>query len=206
MAIRQQTTYQRYLLDIVALYQTHPDLKAYLELLLSIFTIILFALFAIRPTLVTIGQLLTQINEKKQTLAALTKKADDLATAQNLLQKDSELVTLLDTAVPQKPLPAQFIRQVEGLAQKDQVQLVNSRLGETPLAQKNPTPSGNTNANLEVTITAQSTTYDALNTFTKDLENLLRPIAAENVAQEITKINEVTFNLTYTGLVPYIPQ
>lgn len=202
MAIKPQTTYQRYLLDIMALYQTRPDIKAYLELLLSIFTIILFAIFAIRPTLVTVGTLLTEINAKKETLAQLTEKANNLATAQNLLQQQRPNIDLLNKAIPTSAEPESYVRQIEGIAQKDNVAITSTKTGEIPLVtlQKETKPS----SSFEITITAKSASYKEISDFASDIENLLRPASLQTVSEILNQVVDTKdFILNYTAIIPY---
>lgn len=205
MAIKQKTTYQKYMLDILALYQTRPDLKAYLELLLSIFTITLFAVFAIRPTLVTVGELLTEINTKKETLATLTQKADNLATAQNLMQKQQKNIDLLNLAIPASPLPQSYVRQIEGLAQKDQITITNSKTGEVKLASTQKATTGQDS--FEVSFSGKSPSYSAIAQFALDIENLLRPSSPTTVTESLTKTeNSNDFTLNYSANIPFTNQ
>lgn len=193
------------MLDILALYQTRPDLKAYLELLLSLFTITLFAVFAIRPTLVTVGQLLTEINTKKETLAALTQKADNLAVAQNLMQTQQKNIDLLNLAIPSSPLPQNYIRQIEGLAQKDQIEITNSKTGEVKLSSNQKVVPGQNS--FEVSFSGKSVSYSAVAQFAKDVENLLRPASPTGVTESLTQLEDSSnFILNYSANIPYVNQ
>ncbi len=203
MATKPKTTYQKYLLDIAALYQTRPDIKAYLELLLSIFTITLFAIFAIRPTLVTVGTLLTEINAKKGTLQELTEKANNLAIAQNLLQEQRENIDLLNKAIPSSAEPESYVRQIEGIALKDNVVITSTKTGEIPLV----TPQNQTQQpsnSFEISISAKSPSYKEISDFAKDVENLLRPASPQTVSEILNEaIESKDFILNYTAIIPY---
>jgi hypothetical protein len=50
--------YRAYFLNIYNLYKQRPDLRMFLEILLSLGAIAIFAAFAVRPTALTIVQLM----------------------------------------------------------------------------------------------------------------------------------------------------
>ena len=97
--------YKEFFLNISALYKQKADLRAFLEIVLSITTVIVFLLFALKPTALTIINLLQQISEKRQTLAALTQKVTDLQTASTLLDQNQNILPDIDNAVPTYPTP-----------------------------------------------------------------------------------------------------
>ena len=92
--------YKNYFQDIRIFYEQRQDVKIFLEILLSLATIILFSIFAIRPTLLTIGQLLTEIQNKEVTVAKLNEKIENLKTAQVVYESSGGVLSLLDTAIP----------------------------------------------------------------------------------------------------------
>ena len=91
MALGWRGSYSRYkefFLNITALYKKKAELRAFLEIILSLSTIIIFLLFALKPTVITIVSLLQQIKEKQATLSGLTQKVSDLQKASSLLQQN----------------------------------------------------------------------------------------------------------------------
>jgi len=109
---------QKYIYDIVALYRRRADLRAYLELLLSIATIGVFALMALRPTVLTISNLLTEINTKEETSKQMDQKIQNLQTAQSILSQQKNNIAILASAVPTSPDLASYVRQIEGVAKR----------------------------------------------------------------------------------------
>ena len=175
--------YRRYFFDIVSLYKRRQDLKAFLEILLSIGTITLFVGLAIRPTVVTISQLLTEIKNKEETIAQMDTKIKNLQIAQSLLTQNVNQIALLETAVPAKPIPEQELRQIEGLAKKSGVSILTLGSGEVALIGE--ASAAKVAAELKAlpekgkyfTITGSFTgDFSSLLSFLKDLENLRRPI------------------------------
>lgn len=189
--------YQKYVLNIMALYKQRPDLKAYLELLLSLMTVAFLTIFAIKPTVVTIGDLLTKINSEQITSDQLNTKIKNLGVAQKLYNSNTGTILLLNQAVPTNPDVATYIRQTEGALNRDQVKPVNITVGEVSL-------TAATESGLISVTTSSSGTYTSLTSFLKDVESLLRPafiakLDLVNLVQEGAK----TLNLTVTAHAPY---
>src|SRR4030042_1069686 len=62
-------------------YSQRPNLKAYLELFLSLITVVVFGVFAIRPTIITIGKLLKEIKAKEETVVIMNQKIENHKTS-----------------------------------------------------------------------------------------------------------------------------
>lgn len=192
----QYFRYREYFLNILDLYKRRADLRAFVEIILSISTITIFLVFALKPTALTIISLVKEINEKRATLETLNQKINDLATAQTVYAKNKNLIPSVDVAVSTKPNPDVFSKQVIGLAAKDSVNILGLSIEQVTLVGK-ATPK-KTSADLKplpgsahempVTINAQGD-YPALLTFLGDLENL----------KIISKIDSVSFSTSLTS-------
>ena len=172
------TRYREFFLNITALYKKKADLRAFLEIILSLSTITIFLLFALKPTVLTIISLLQQIKEKQSTLSALTQKVNDLQVADSLLQQNQSFIPDIDTAVPTIPNPDIFSEQVLGLAAKDSTDILGISINQTTLV---GTPTGSSPSGLEplpgnakempFSISVRGA-FPNLISFIKDLENL----------------------------------
>ena len=179
---KEYSRYRKYFSDIVSLYQQKEQLRTYLEILLSLATIVVFVLLALRPTVLTISQLLREIREKEDLVAQMNKKIDNLQTAQNLAIQEAVAISLLTSAVPDSPTPETFIRQLEGIAKQRGVRVLGFSVGEAVLfgEEKKATkkdsdeqfPGGGEGVMISVSIAGD---YPTLNSFLSDLENLRRP-------------------------------
>jgi len=127
------TRYKGFFLNISALYKKRPDIRAFLEIILSLSTVTVFLLFALKPTAVTIINLLQQIKERKETLSVLTQKVDDLQTASNIIQQNQNYIPDINIAIPDAPNPDIFSEQVEGLAAKNTVNILGISVNHVPL-------------------------------------------------------------------------
>ena len=136
MAIIQNTSqvFRNYAKNLAVVYNRRKDVRAYMELLLSISVIIGFGLFAIKPTLLTIIELNKQINAKEETLSLLDQKIDALEEAQGIFSRNRDLVELLSTAVPNSPFPVRYSRQLEGLSKRAGTSIISVSTGEAVLS------------------------------------------------------------------------
>lgn len=221
MAVNLRTDYvrsQRYLTDIVALYKRRPDLKAFMEILLSLGTIGVFAMFALRPTLLTISNLLTEIKSKEETIAQMDEKLGNLSIAQQILQQQKPVIDLLKDAVPTDSKLDAYIRQVEGLISRNSLQVFALSSGEITLIGNKTIPPTATTQNQEISEAdfpasaipievnlAVSGGYPSIAAFLNNLSNLRRPILFDSVNFATTQVeNGQTLVLTVGGRIPYI--
>jgi hypothetical protein len=192
------TRYREFFLDISALYKKRADLRAFLEIILSLSTITIFLLFALKPTVITIIDLLQQIKGERVTLAALTQKVSNLQIAGGIL-KNQSFIPNIDIAVPTSPNPDILSGQILGLAAKNSVSILGISVDQTTLVgsttTKNsrglkPLPGEAKEMSFSISIKG---TYPNLILFIKDFENL-----------RITKIIDtlaISSSVTDKGLV-----
>jgi hypothetical protein len=127
------TRYKEFFLNISALYEKRPDVRAFLEIILSLSTVIIFLIFALKPTAITIVDLLQQIKERKETLSALTQKVTDLKTVNTIVQQNQDYISDIDSAIPAIPNPDILSEQIEGLAAKNSIEILGISVNQIPL-------------------------------------------------------------------------
>lgn len=222
MASWQQSyqIYRKYVRSLSLLYQKRQDVRAFTELLLSVSVISIFGIFAIKPTLVTLAQLNTDIAGKRDTIDKLDAKIQALTQAQSNFDTNQSLIKYVDTAIPSNPSPIVYARQIEGLAQKDGVYLVSSNTkgvsikGGSPSDTQSSTDTGNaqdqlidsfptTSQSYKVSVNL-SGDYNQTVNFVRDLESLRWPIYEDDFQTRISQGDlpgEII--LTVDGRVPY---
>lgn len=216
MAMGWRDQYQRYrefFLNIEVLYKKRADLRAFVELILSISTVVIFLNFALKPTALTIISLYNDIQEKKATIAALDQKIANLGTASDLLNQYQNAIPDIDISVGDTPRPDTISQQLEGLAAKDSVTLMGISIGELTLVGTAPalktgtelTPMPDNAKSMDLSMSVKGD-YPSLIAFIKDFENLrtivkmdVMGINASTVGTESTIINVVTGRAPYTG-------
>ena len=172
------TRYKEFFLNITALYKKKAELRAFLEIILSLSTIIIFLLFALKPTVITIVSLLQQIKEKQATLSGLTQKVSDLQKASSLLQQNRASIQNINIAVPSLAKPNILAGQVLGLAAKNSVEILGFSINQITLVGTSasrstsdfkPLPGSAKEMPFSVSIRGP---YPNLIAFIKDFENL----------------------------------
>jgi Tfp pilus assembly protein PilO len=215
MALGWKGSYYRYkefFLNISALYREKADLRAFLEIVLSIVTAIVFLLFALKPTALTIISLLQQIKEEKQTLSVLTQKINDLGTANTLLTQNQNILQNIESAVSNLPNPDVLSKQVLGLGLKNSVEVLGiainrvTLVGEMP-AQKTSKEIKTLPENayeMPFSISVKGN-YQSLINFIKDVENLRISLIIDNLG--ITSSNTDSGRVivaVISGRVPFL--
>ncbi|MDP3994652.1 MAG: hypothetical protein Q8P91_02390 [bacterium] len=196
---KEYLRYKSFFLSISDLYRKKRDLRMYLEILLSLATISFFGVFALRPTLLTISQLVVEIKSKKETIAIMNIKIKNLESAQQILLQETYRLPLLDTSVFDTPKPEVIARQFEGLSNKNIVKISGLSFEKTTLK---PLPENSEAINLTVSAAGS---YQGLYSFLKDVENLRIPVQIDTFQIGTAKAEDKTFlTLAISGRIPYL--
>lgn len=102
-------------------FYTKPIAVVSFELLLSLGLVIFLGIFAIKPTLTTMSDLIKEIDDKKALNEQLTKKIAALGTAQTLYLSLEDKLPLLDEAIPSQPELIKSLKIIEKLATENNV-------------------------------------------------------------------------------------
>lgn len=204
--------YRSYFLNIVSVYKQRRDLKVFLELLLSLTTISFFAVFALKPTLLTVVELLKEIKAKEETVENMNTKIQNLQQAQTLYIEEEARITLLETAIPNNPTPDFFVRQIEGLASSYPINLLGITIGEVTLLGKEkevrlknelqPLPEESKGISFSISIAGS---YQGLVNFLAALEDMRRPVIIDALNVLSPQVEETdNLVLVVTGRTPYL--
>ncbi len=204
--------YKEFYLNIAALYKKRADLRAFLEIVLSIIVVIIFSLFAIKPTALTIINLVKQIKAEKQTIADLNQKIDALTKAGSLLSQNSTKLKDIGIAVSSAPSPDIFAKQIQGLSSKDGVNLSGLSINEVVLigtpkisrSSKDLKPLPEKANEMEFSIRINGS-YTNINSFLKDLENLMvvNTIDTFTINSSVNDSGRIIMAII-SGRVPYL--
>lgn len=209
-----RTNYMRYrgvFLNLVSKYKKRDDVKVYLELLLSLATISVFAVFALRPTLLTISTLIREIDAKKETIQQMDSKIEDIQDAQRLYDRNRSNINLLTIAIPSTADPDIILRQIEGAVSQSSVGVRELKLGEMVIIRSAKTgqesANSNTSAAANEILFNISTTADYINLLglVTVLENLRKPfdIKSANFTYKQDE-NEEVLTLTVEAGIPIV--
>lgn len=212
------SVYKKYLQNIIILYKKRQDIQVFTELILSLSAIGFFSIFAIRPTLLTIGKLQTEIKGKEETITTMDQKIKDLIVAQDLFEREKNKIALLNQAVPNEPEPQIYVRQIEGLAKKAGVRIVNMNVDKVDLINQEPEPQTEITSQVvakeipypqnakDVRVSLSVTSdYNSLKSFLNELETTRRPILIDSFNFGIAEgEQDIELVLSITGRIPFI--
>lgn len=183
----------------------------FLEILLSLATISIFSLLALRPTVITIAGLIKEIETKKETVSRMDEKIQKLAQAQDLYDREIRRVQLLATSVPKEPSPVAFVRQIEGLSGKHSVSILAMSLKEVTLIGDGEIKQVETPESVprdgagELPFAINTTaSFPSLFNYLTDLEKTRRPVKLDSLTIKSTEAEEgKTLLLVVEGQIPY---
>jgi len=180
--------YHRYFTDLSRFYQSKKA-KTYLGIILSLLTTTFFVVFAIKPTLVTIAQLIKQTKDQKEVEASLEKKINSLSQAQNEYLAVEPNLSLLEDALPQEPQAPLLIKQLEALASQNNVSIDRLRINEFNLKKNSPPQSEKQPLTFSFAAIGD---YANLKAFLSSLANLRRIVLVESFSFQKKGVGEKT--------------
>lgn len=118
----------------------NPVAQVSFELFLTIGLVIFLGIFAIKPTIQTMSELIKEIENKEKLEQQLTQKIAALQTAQAELITIKPLLPALDEAIPSNPEIIRSAKIIEKMATDSKVVIRSMGLSEVP----NDAPEGTT--------------------------------------------------------------
>lgn len=201
--------YFRYFVDVKSLYRQRKVI-VYTGITLTLVAISFFSLFAIKPTVTTIVSLTKEIEEKKSIEQKLQVKINSLSAAQSNYASLTNLLEVIDEALPTEPLLTDVAYYFEYLTQKNNltVRSINYDpiriIGAPQINKKNPTTETLNSLNFSLSGTGK---YEDIVNLFKDLDNTRRVILIESLTFNGGQIEETpTLNFTATGKIFYLPK
>jgi Tfp pilus assembly protein PilO len=188
-------------------FYNRPVARVSVELLLTLCTILFFALFAIRPTLLTMSDLIKEIEDKRTLDTQLSQKIAALSSAQSEYLGAEDRLAVLDEALPSKPGIIEVVKTIEKIASNRNVAITSLNITEVPQEPTEPPPFDKTsrqNISLAITITGD---YLTIRQFIEEIKNVRRSfvidtvVFATNQEQGITTLRAtITLSLPYFGV------
>ncbi|MFH1602062.1 MAG: type 4a pilus biogenesis protein PilO [Candidatus Shapirobacteria bacterium] len=111
-------------------YRYQEEIWRSLEALLTLSTVILLSIFAIRPTVQAISGLVSEIRNKEELSLKMKKKIDQMIEAQTTYAQVQQEVFLIDQYYPYLPQLTEGLVQLTGLAQQEGLKINNLRLSQ----------------------------------------------------------------------------
>lgn len=169
---------------------------SYVYIILTLFTLSFFGIFAIMPTLSTITSLKKQKADNELVYENLKTKLANLERLDNLYAQNQAQIQRVDDAIPATAQIPSVVRKIETLAQQHGLFITSistGSIGVYPVAQKNP-PIYSYTLNMSLVGNPQS-----INTFIADVINFDRIIGIDSIGSGAT--NEENSEVTISGKV-----
>ncbi len=125
-------TKQEQLAKILIDFYQKPVARVSIELILSIIVVVFFAIFAIRPTLITMADLIKEIADKKELDQQMDLKLASLYTAQEQYEQYQAKFYLLDEAIPRQFDVVKSLKKFEKIAGEGELVINQISLAEVP--------------------------------------------------------------------------
>ena len=188
-------------------FYANPVAKASLELFLTIGLVLFLGAFAIRPTIVTMSDLLKEIETKTELDESLTKKVAALQTAQTQYLNIEEKLPLLDTAIPEQPEIILSTKIIEKVAAESNIVINNMGIAILPEDSDETVPfTQKSKENLTISLNVIGD-YVSIRNFVETLRNSRKSFVIESVVfslQEDRGDKKLSANITvatpYFGL------
>lgn len=204
--------YKELFLNVSSLYKKRADLRAFLEMVLSIIAIMIFSVFAIKPTVITIIDLNKQIKEEKEVINTLNQKISNLQKAKSTFEQNKSSLEKIETAISSYPSPEIFVLQIKGIAARNNVDLVGLTIDDLVLIGENKKavsskgyvalPEGAKEMNYSINVRGN---YTEIVNFLKEMENMRVISLMDNVtiSSSVTDSNRIIVAII-SGRVPFL--
>jgi hypothetical protein len=193
---------RKMLAQLMNLYQEKPSIQMFIEGFLTVGAITIFVAFAIRPTLTTIGKLLSEIREKEAVAMKLDDKISAISLAQDNYRNAGDLINFLSDYIPETPQIDRATIVWETLSKNSQVSMVALNGGPVTITNSDGL-SIPTTFPLKLSFEG---TYEALSNFINASEDSGRPIVPREMSIRVVDEIPDTLNLQITGDVVYFPR
>lgn len=161
-----------------------PVAQVSTELFLTIGAVIFFALFAIRPTLVTMSDLVSELEQKRTLDGQLSQKIASLSSLQGQYVAIQNQAQVLDQAFPNTPDTIYVLKTIEKLASDNRLAITALQISQVPsssdtdISQLDAEQISRQTFSLSVTVVGE---YESIKNFIADLINSRRIMTVEAI-------------------------
>ncbi|HEX7018151.1 MAG TPA: type 4a pilus biogenesis protein PilO [Patescibacteria group bacterium] len=174
-------TKRQQLMNTLTEFYQRPVAQASLELFLSICAVLFFAIFAIRPTLLTMSDLIKEIEDKRELSQKLDQKVAALASAQNELLSVQDRLQVVDQALPSEPKLLESLSYLEKIASDQQLVIENLTVATLPEESGRNRSARTGRKNYTINFTVQGD-YPTIKRYLDQVLNVRRAFVIETVA------------------------
>jgi Tfp pilus assembly protein PilO len=193
---------------VLAQFYQKPVAQVSSQLVFSIVAVIVFAVFAIRPTLLTMSDLIKELDDKQALNQALTQKVAALSSAQTEYTNSQDRLFILDEAIPPNPRFGEAVAIVEKIASENSLLIETIQAKTVPKEDSTATGSAEkTRLSTPIVVTVQGD-YPKIRRFVTELQNTRRLLVIDSVIFNVSDTRSqkvlraiITINIQYFGSV-----
>lgn len=168
-------------------FYNQPVAKVSLELFLSIGAVIFFAIFAIRPTILTMSDLIKEIEDKRKLDTQLAQKVASLSSVQTEYLNLQSRLGVLDVAIPSTPNLEEVLKILEKVASDQKLVISSIQVNEIPNQEDAEVPfEQKVRQNLTININVTGD-YQTIRNFVEQLRNSQRAFIVEKISFTVSE-------------------
>ncbi len=168
------------------------------ELFFTIAATIFFAIFAIKPTILTMTELIKEIEDKKKTVELLKRKAAALSTVQTTYFSLQDRFYLFDETIPENISFEQSLKILEKVASDLQMSISTLQVQELPVHDLKETPFAQKKAQLVNLTIGVTGSYAQIRDFTQHIRTLRPLLSIDSLSITSSQSDEELDFLTAT--------
>ncbi len=205
MALNIRLKSRKELLSTLQGFYTKPVARVSLELFLTVGTVLFFAIFAIRPTLLTMSDLIKEIEDKRKLDDQMAQKIAALTTVQNTMLRLQNRLFVLDQAIPDSPNVIESLKIIEKVASENKLVINDITISEVPdelqATDLDRVSATRLNTSISFGVTGD---YLTIRQFVQELLSVRRSFVIDTVSfGKTTERGQETLKATITLAVPY---
>jgi Tfp pilus assembly protein PilO len=192
------------LATVLMKFYDRPIAKVSMELVFTITAVIVFAMFAIRPTIATMGKLIKELEDKEALNQRLAEKQAALTSASRQFEVLRDRLTILDEALPSTPKFDEALLIIEKLASESKLTISSIQAKEVPKEPINDVPfaqKSRVTRPVAITVTGD---YPGIRQFIENIQGTRRALAIDTVVFTIIEQrSRKVLQATITVNVPF---
>ncbi len=184
----------------------NPVAKVSIELILTIGLVLFLGVFAVRPTLLTMSDLIKEIDDKKALDRKLAQKIAALASAQTEYLSLENRLSVLEEAIPSNPDVVRDLKIIEKMASDSRVIITSVSIEELPKPILGELPFEKLTRSTIVTKVNVSGDYPTIRALAENLKNSRRTFVIESISFNLSEDREarqlraqLTISMPYYG-------
>lgn len=182
----------------------NPVAKVSIELILTVSLVLFLGVFAIRPTLITMSDLIKEIDDKTELDRQLGQKIAALSTAQSEYLTIENRLPVLEEAIPNDPNIVRDLKIIEKIASDTNIIITTLKIDELPKPILGELPFEKLQRSAVVARASVTGDYLTIRAFAEGLRNSRRVFTIESINFSITEDREATrLNAQFSISMPY---